>query len=439
MTSQAKPLDARAVGELRQFYQDHLFQHLLPYWLEKAIDEEYGGYYTGFSNSGGRLLHDHKFTWSQGRFVWVWARMACQFSHTPEAPLYLKLARSGAEFLMKNALLPNGHVAFILSREGKPILLDGEGRPRQAGPGETYATSTFADCFVVYGLSEYARAAHDQAAFDFATRLYESVEARITLNAFRTDPYPTPEGYQQHGIPMIMLEVTRELAVTAEDFDVELSERLHRRATEFARMVMYQHRQPDTNVVVEFLGTDGRIQPNLLGTYINPGHTLESMWFVLHYAEEAGDETMKAQAIAAVRQACDLGWDDEYPGLTQFAHMTGGRPRGAVPEGLTDHAMIRKLLDDWDAKLWWVHSEALYALLLSHYYQPSDWTREWYWRMHEYTFATFPDPAGEWTSIRNRDNTPIDKVVALPVKDPFHVPRAFMHIIRLLSMPGWTG
>jgi len=59
--------------------------------------------------------------------------------------------------------------------------------------------------------------------------------------------------------------------------------------------------------------------------------------------------------------------------------------------------------------------------------------------MHEYTFATFPEPAGEWASIRNRDNTPIDKVVALPVKDPFHVPRAFMHIVRLLSMPGWTA
>ena len=127
MATEAKPLDARTVGELRQSYQDHLFRHLLPYWLEKAIDEEHGGYYTGFSNSGGRLLHNHKFTWSQGRFVWVWARLACQFAHTAEAPQYLRLARPG-EFLMKHALLPTatclhpqpGGQAHPSGRAGQP-------------------------------------------------------------------------------------------------------------------------------------------------------------------------------------------------------------------------------------------------------------------------------------------------------------------------------
>ncbi|NPV07964.1 MAG: N-acylglucosamine 2-epimerase [Anaerolineae bacterium] len=437
MAPETRALDVRTAGELRQFYQDHLFNHLLPFWLDKGIDREHGGYFTGFSNSGGKLLHTHKFTWSQGRFVWVWARLACQFSHLPQAPQYLQLARSGAEFLMDHALLPNGHVAFILSREGEPILLDDQGNPRKAGPDEPYDTSTFADCFVVYGLSEYARAAQDRRAFQFALGLYESVEARLARGAFRTDPYPTPEGYRQHGVPMIMLEVTRELAVTCEDFDPGLSVRLHERAGEYARQVMYEHRQAGRDIVIEFLGQDNLVRNNLLGTYINPGHTLESMWFVLHYAEGAENEKMKAEAVQTIRRALELGWDDQYPGLFQFAHMEGGRPRGPVPQGLEDHPMIHKLQEDWDAKLWWVHSEALYALLLAHYYYQPDWAREWFWRVHDYTFATYPAPEGEWMSIRNRDNTPVDKVVALPVKDPFHVPRAFMHIVRLLSMPDW--
>jgi N-acylglucosamine 2-epimerase len=46
----------------------------------------------------------------------------------------------------------------------------------------------------------------------------------------------------------------------------------------------------------------------------------------------------------------------------------------------------------------------------------------WHDRVHAYTFATFPDgPGKEWSQIRSRDGKPLDAVVALPVKDPFHI------------------
>ncbi|MBA7699205.1 hypothetical protein ES703_107895 [subsurface metagenome] len=40
---------------------------------------------------------------------------------------------------------------------------------------------------------------------------------------------------------------------------------------------------------------------------------------------------------------------------------------------------------------------------------------------------------GEWIQIRNREGKPEDKVVALPVKDPYHITRAFMHLIKALE------
>jgi len=320
--------DDRAV--LRRFYHDHLFRQILPFWLERGIDREHGGYFTGFANSGGRLLHEHKFAWSQGRFAWVWARLANQCASRPEAEQYLALARSGAEFLMRHAVQPDGHASFILSREGRPILLDPQRQPRAAGPGERYDTSTFADCFVIYGLSEYARASGESAAFDFAAGLYDSVEQRLAAGEFRTDPYPTPPGYRQHGVPMIMLETSRELALSADRFDpgrVGEASRparaaaLRRRGSEFALQIMRQQRPAGQDVVIEFLGSDGLIRGDMLGTYVNPGHTLECMWFVIHYAEETGDEEMIREAIAVIRRACEIGWDEEYGGLYQFAHM----------------------------------------------------------------------------------------------------------------------
>jgi N-acylglucosamine 2-epimerase len=65
---------------------------------------------------------------------------------------------------------------------------------------------------------------------------------------------------------------------------------------------------------------------------------------------------------------------------------------------------------------------------------------ERYWRLynqvHEYTFATFPHPdpeIGEWIQIRDREGKPESKVVALPVKDPFHIARNLILIIQLLE------
>ena len=60
----------------------------------------------------------------------------------------------------------------------------------------------------------------------------------------------------------------------------------------------------------------------------------------------------------------------------------------------------------------------------------------WFERIKDYTFSTFPNPdrsVGEWIQIRTREGDPQDKVVALPVKDPYHIIRNVLLIIELLE------
>jgi len=48
--------------------------------------------------------------------------------------------------------------------------------------------------------------------------------------------------------------------------------------------------------------------------------------------------------------------------------------------------------------------------------------------------TTFPNPdraVGEWIQIRDRAGRPLDKVVGLPVKDPYHVIRNLMLLVEL--------
>jgi N-acylglucosamine 2-epimerase len=57
-------------------------------------------------------------------------------------------------------------------------------------------------------------------------------------------------------------------------------------------------------------------------------------------------------------------------------------------------------------------------------------------RVWQYTLATFPNPdsqVGEWIQIRDRKGAPLERVVALPVKDPYHIARNLLQVIELFS------
>ena len=62
-------------------------------------------------------------------------------------------------------------------------------------------------------------------------------------------------------------------------------------------------------------------------------------------------------------------------------------------------------------------------------------------RVHDYVFRTFPNPntkIGEWIQIRDRRGEPLNKVVALPVKDPYHVLQNLILCVEILHTKGQT-
>ena len=53
------------------FYENELTNNILPFWLENCEDKENGGYFNCFTNDGSELVSRDKYTWSQGRFIWL--------------------------------------------------------------------------------------------------------------------------------------------------------------------------------------------------------------------------------------------------------------------------------------------------------------------------------------------------------------------------------
>lgn len=329
----------------------------------------------------GTVLSSEKYTWSQARFAWTLAALYNRFDARPE---FLAHARLTLDFLLRCARDAQGRFVYRTTREGAPL----EG-----------ATSIYSDCFVAYAINEYCRAVPDGALQREAVLILDRIKHRVEEPDFReTAPYALPPGRRPHAIPMILTEVSGE--------------------ARYPRLVMDHFVRPERKLLLEYLTRDYGELPGAEGTFVNPGHAIESMWFVMSWARRNRDLGLAHKAAEVVRWHLEAGWDREYGGIFLGIDAHGGEP----------------FLPHSDKKLWWPHTEALYALLLADQLTGEAWCMRWYWRVHEWAFAHFSMPeVGEWRQRLDRKGNPITELIALPVKDPFHLPRAVILILELLE------
>ncbi|HEX6681937.1 MAG TPA: AGE family epimerase/isomerase [Candidatus Limnocylindrales bacterium] len=387
---------------------------ILPFWLERGPDPRHGGFFTCFDNRGRNLVSTQKFTWSQGRFVWLLARaarLAASGAIAPGTDL-IPLAERGARFLTEHAIRPDGTCHFVLEADGTPT----------AGPnGETH--SVYADCFVAMGLCELATATSSAHWLEAAEPLLRRASADIASGRADTAPYPVPVGWSAFGPRMILLNTRLEHARALRQLGRLTPAALADLAA--ARDAMLAHRAAD-GTFVEMLGETP--DDSLIFHHRVPGHALEGVWVAL----ETGDLLGKSPdgLLESVSALCESGWDTEFGGIFRYVDSTGPREPGGSSGETAYERLVR---DTWSTKLWWVHTEAAYTAALAARRYGDARAGEWAQRIWDYTIATFPGghEGAEWIQIRDRAGRPLDQVVALPVKDPFHIARNLMQLIEL--------
>lgn len=426
-TKGRNPLNTWDRQILSGFYQNILRREILPFWLPRCLDREHGGFFNCFDNGGKTLVSHDKYTWSQGRFVWIWAKLADMDIFTPqERQGFLGLAKNGVDFLARHCLLgkEDWRCVFLMDETGAPKPVDGCAQ---------LDMSIYADCFVAAGFARYARTAQDEAAWEFCRRLYDSIVLRVRSGRFNTLPYPLSSEYHAHGIPMILINLCSEVYRAAERFGSELCIGLRAQLRELCEDVL-GHFVDSEDVLHEVIGKDGAFVDSLLGQHMNPGHTLEDMWFLLDAMEILEDRTMLPAIARIAQKAFRLGWDPQWGGLYHFVGVNGWQPSGQ--DGEEEEPTVQLVRSDWDSKLWWVHAEALYTSLRLYLETGDRAFRETHRAVGEYTFRVFPNPdpeIREWIQIRDRMGRPMDKVVALPVKDPYHIIRSLILMIEALE------
>jgi N-acylglucosamine 2-epimerase len=265
-------------------------------------------------------------------------------------------------------------------------------------------------------LVELWRATRQDDLLELAMRTFRAVQdALCGIEVPPIFPYPpAPDKLAQvHGLSMLFSQVFDELAKANGDPEArEAADRHHRR-------VMDLFLRPERGLVIEWLQQDGREFPPPRGTAVIPGHAVESMWFQMHIARDRGDTETLDRACEAIHRHLEIGWDKQFGGLF-YAVDAEGRAEVGWPYAET--------------KLWWPHTEALYATLLAYEHCRQPWCLEWHEKIREWSYAHFPvSQHGEWYQKLDRQGQPFTDVVALPVKDPFHLPRALMLCIECLD------
>lgn len=415
------------IGRLYGFYSKELKENILGFWLPRCLDKEFGGYLNCFDNKGERLVSHDKYTWSQGRFLWMFSKLA-----TTKAPLFsdeekskfLDLAYSGYDFLRNHCLMGKDDYRCV-------FLMERDGRPKKVGDYDTLDMSIYADCFVIIGMAAYSIASDSKDAYEFGKKLYLSAIDRVQKGNYNTLPYPLDPKYRAHGIPMILTNVAKELYLAALQHDKKFSNSLLNDMDMTARDVV-KNFMDRKNVIHEVISKDNKPVEGLLGQHMNPGHSIEDSWFIHDAAMLLNMPDLDEAAAKIMKTAFWRGWDERYGGVLHFVNLEGN-PLSFESDSTEPTVTLVK--GGWGDKLWWVHSETLYASLLFYFTTGDDEFMDIHNIAFEYVFSHFPNhgPEGEWIQILTREGDPQEKVVALPVKDPFHITRNLLLICELLD------
>lgn len=376
------------------FFRRHLLADIIPFWPRYALDRRTGALRTCIADDG-TIVSGDIYMWSQLRAIYTFSAL---YNRIERRKKWLEIARGLFDFCRRFGRDENGDWCFRLSAEGKIL----------AG-----ATSVFADGFALFGLCEYYRATEDEEALRLAIGTYDSVQRRLAApGSYATDPYPIPPGAKAHAISMVFSFGFDELGRISQRPDILAA------GLEHARLVMNSFRRADSGLVLEYLTLDGDVLPTPQGRIVIPGHAIECMWFMIHIFRQYGDREMIDLALECIRRHLEFGWDQEYGGL--FLSRDSEGTESAWP--------------NWDKKLWWAHAEALYALTLAGELSSDRWIDEWYAKIHTYAFERYPVRShGEWIQTLDRKGRKITDTIALPVKDPFHLPRALILSIESLQ------
>ena len=365
-------------------YKKDLTENIMPFWMKYGLDRENGGVYTCVDRDGS-LMDTTKSVWFQGRFAFI-----CSFAYNnvEKNQEWLDAAKSTLEFIEKHCFDEQGHMYFSVTAEGKPL------RKRRY---------VFSETFAAIAMSEYALATGDQHWAKRAIQVFEDTQRFLATPGFLPAKFEADVKLQGHSIVMILINVGSCIRKVVDD--PKLTQQIDESIEKLKKYFIL----PEFKCLLETVGENGEFIDTNMTRTINPGHCIETSWFIMEEAKLRGwDKPMLDMALQVFDWSWDWGWDKQYGGIINFRDCKN------LPS--QDYSQ--------DMKFWWPQCETIIASLYAYLGTGDEKYLYRHERISEWTYAHFPDAEyGEWYGYLHRDGTVAQPAKGNLYKGPFHIPR----------------
>lgn len=365
-------------------YKNDLSNDILEFWLKYGLDKKNGGIYTCLDREG-KIMDTTKSVWFQGRFAFI---MAYAYNNIEQKKEYLEASKSTIDFIEKYCFDTDRRMYFEVKEDGTPL------RKRRY---------VFSESFAAIAMAEYSLASGDKSYAEKALAIFKDMRYFLETPGILEPKYLSTLQAQGHSITMIMINVANCISKVIDD--PVLNEQIDQSLFAIKNYFMnYEYK-----ALLEMVGPNGELIDTLNGRTINPGHCIETAWFLLEIAKNRNwDKEIIDTALKILDWSWEWGWDKEFGGIINFKDCKG------FPH--QDYSQ--------DMKFWWPQTEAIIATLYAYLVSGDEKYIKWHKEISDWTYAHFPDAVnGEWYGYLHRDGSVAQNAKGNIFKGPFHVPR----------------
>ena len=391
------------IKQWAESYKRDLTENIMPFWMEHGWDKVNGGVYTCLDRDGS-LMDSTKSVWFQGRFAFI---CAYAYNNVEKNPVWLEAAKSTLDFIEKHCFDKNGRMYFSVTADGKPLRM---------------RRYVFSETFAAIAMSEYTLATGEQKYAERAMQIFEDTQRFLTTPGILAPKFEETVQLQSHSIIMILINVGSCIRKVIND--PKLTQQIDDSIAKLKKYFMH----PEFKCLLETVGMNGEFVDTNMTRTINPGHCIETSWFIFEEAKLRNwDKDMTDMALQIFDWSWDWGWDKQYGGIINFKDCKNLPPQ--------DYSQ--------DMKFWWPQCETIIASLYAYLATGDDEYIYKHQRISEWTYAHFPDnELGEWYGYLHRDGTVAQPAKGNLFKGPFHIPRmmvkAYSLCQEILNKEGWA-
>ena len=376
-----------------------LANNAMDFWNQKGPDQQNGGFYS-IIDENGVGIDSTKFIIQQIRYLWT---CSMWYSTRESTPNVQNICHELYSFIVSSFRDPQtGNFYYSVNKDGSQI--------------ENEDRMSYADAFVIYGLSEYANAFKNQEALDIAMQVYEQLNGRAYDNQNKgydqsnDDRIWFPLGEKGTNTQLHILEAFTRLYQVSGDLGVK--QKLYEMVQIFTDKIIQ-----DDNYCAQYFYADWT-PAEIDNHIISYGHDLETVWLLLEAVKvlELEDDTV------LINKIIDMGKRSSKEGYD--AAVGAFNNRGDLAGAVVD-----------DTKVWWIQFESIQGIwqlylhtkdekYLSQIESILDWLENQ--QMHR--------PIKEWFKEVDNSGTPgQNRYIADEWKTNYHSIRASV------NMANWVG